>query len=698
MVQTLVFITLLVLRLAAVESSCYTNSTVGSLCVASLVRDLLAVPGAQVNASRKLRNQVEEAVQEFLGTCLGVHSEPLQPLNMLLMQQSEGRGASNLSELVLSQLGFESNLSFVNIFDLTSTVVSNWNDPTSVKYDGFVIDPSAVVDLTDLDALAPLEEFVRQDPQIAWADVLPFFRQVATIYDNHLIAVPFTGQVSVLYYRKDVLDMLGMPVPATWEDLLKVAQLINGTDLNGDNVTDYAICWQMKDCLEAPVLLVQVAAPYLQSKGTAQGWMFDPRDMSLLLNSSAMLKAMKLLRDLQKLVPPDVGCELVHMNFLMGSCAFTIKWSEQFKATEILARPMQGRVGVAQLPGSIEVLNRSTWKLENCTPASCPHATYETSIIAGGQKVLVNRAPHFGYGGFGGAARKGIDPGYQAGVYKFFANLAGPDLSWEFLLDPYNPVGPFRLSHVDVTDENNFKRWTDRGYHPGDTRAFLTAWTDSIRNPNVALDIRILNSFLYRRILSDAAAALLTDVPVESILTNLTSEFMKVLNNTAANVTTIQAAYRTALGYSSGSQPRTVNGDTAPPAPPCCSSRRYLQIYPPVVAVSLVVFLALAGYWLQSRARGRGFLGMPLPPKPRPETTFIVATIPDLPALLRDLPDPVVARALAQYLGLMRKLLRKYRGYEAVPAATPEDVFDMASDPSMSIAANATAAAGIRSA
>ncbi len=59
--------------------------------------------------------------------------------------------------------------------------------------------------------------------------------------------------------------------------------------------------------------------------------MFDPSDLRLLLNSEAMAHAMGLFRRLQALTNPAPACELVHMPFLRGECAFTVKWSEQFK-------------------------------------------------------------------------------------------------------------------------------------------------------------------------------------------------------------------------------------------------------------------------------------------------------------------------------------------------------------------------------
>jgi hypothetical protein len=42
---------------------------------------------------------------------------------------------------------------------------------------------------------------------------------------------------------RDILDKSKMKIPDTWQELIEVAKQINGTDLNGDNESDYALCF-----------------------------------------------------------------------------------------------------------------------------------------------------------------------------------------------------------------------------------------------------------------------------------------------------------------------------------------------------------------------------------------------------------------------------------------------------------------------
>ena len=64
----------------------------------------------------------------------------------------------------------------------------------------------------------------------------------ADLYRNHPL---------LLYYRRDVFEQglpeQGLPggtlIPQTWDELLALAQRLNGTvDLNGDGKKDYALC------------------------------------------------------------------------------------------------------------------------------------------------------------------------------------------------------------------------------------------------------------------------------------------------------------------------------------------------------------------------------------------------------------------------------------------------------------------------
>lgn len=46
----------------------------------------------------------------------------------------------------------------------------------------------------------------------------------------------------MLIYRHDVLKAKGYAVPETWQQLLEVADALNGTDFNADGLADSSLC------------------------------------------------------------------------------------------------------------------------------------------------------------------------------------------------------------------------------------------------------------------------------------------------------------------------------------------------------------------------------------------------------------------------------------------------------------------------
>ncbi len=91
-------------------------------------------------------------------------------------------------------------------------------------------------------------------------------------------------------------------------------------------------------------------APSTPTQGSTSGWLLDPDTLQLLgaaqpsTNTSTggsgpeaespLQRALRVFRSLHALQAPDPGgpgCRYLHTRFLNGSCAFTVKWAQQFK-------------------------------------------------------------------------------------------------------------------------------------------------------------------------------------------------------------------------------------------------------------------------------------------------------------------------------------------------------------------------------
>jgi hypothetical protein len=59
--------------------------------------------------------------------------------------------------------------------------------------------------------------------------------------------------------------------------------------------------------------------------------------------------------------------------------------------------------------------------------------------------------------------------------------------------DPYTPLAPYRISHIDVP------KWVaNTGYHPADIARMLTAFNESIATSNIAIDLRVVSANKFR--------------------------------------------------------------------------------------------------------------------------------------------------------------------------------------------------------
>ena len=72
--------------------------------------------------------------------------------------------------------------------------------------------------------------------------------------DIIILHTPSTGATDTLFFRKDILDRHGLSPPATWRDLLELAERFNGTNTEtGDGEGDlFGTCffWQNAACID----------------------------------------------------------------------------------------------------------------------------------------------------------------------------------------------------------------------------------------------------------------------------------------------------------------------------------------------------------------------------------------------------------------------------------------------------------------
>ncbi len=133
---------------------------------------------------------------------------------------------------------------------LKSMVDDTFTPETGVKVNVEVVDPSALLNavmagrgpnvVLSVGADQPVNlalrnavEDLTQFP--GWEDVFSHYTKSSYEQyglDGHIYAIPETQTFNVMFYRKDVLEELGVEVPQTWQELIELLPTIQGNNLS----------------------------------------------------------------------------------------------------------------------------------------------------------------------------------------------------------------------------------------------------------------------------------------------------------------------------------------------------------------------------------------------------------------------------------------------------------------------------------
>ena len=404
------------------------------------------------------------------------------------------------------------------------------------KYDVVVFSPKWMTDFVKPGYLENLTARVQADRQLEWDDVAPFFRNFIATYKDQIYGVPMDGNFHMVYYRTDLFEKAELESPRTWDDYLAIAKQFHGQDLNGDGIADYGSCIPKKPKSLNHQFFWSVASPFLQSQGTEEGGFFDPETMKPLVNNQAFALALDIYKETMKYAPPNelsLGVDEARALFLTGRCALTLDWGDMGTlAIDPAISKVRDKVGASILPGSKEVLDRTTGKLVACDKFTCPYA------IDG-----VNHAPYAATAGWVGginAAAKGEvkDAGYA--LISYISQPAQSNVDVTIGITGFNP---YRISQF-----TNREAWLEAGMEEETVTKYLGGISVSLNNPNMVLELRIPENALYQRTLLDnALASFLTgQITRDETMEQIEREWEKVTNQMGRD--SQLESYRDSLG------------------------------------------------------------------------------------------------------------------------------------------------------
>ncbi|GLI65577.1 hypothetical protein VaNZ11_009149 [Volvox africanus] len=554
--------------------------------------------------------------------------------------------------------------------------------------DGWIVDPSVTGDLAAANALANLTSYVFADQDLDWSDVSKFFRMVSAYYNKRIIGLPLDGDLLLMYYRRDLFERYNLSVPATWEEFAELAGKMNGTDTDGDGVGDLwgACIDNTQPTCKSLWILTAILAPYVQYLGTKQGVFIDPATMKPLMNNPAMIRAVQLYRSLFASGPRPAECRAANPFFSNGSCLMTINFGDQFKVSAQVTANNSNRqfngsmLGISRLPGSLEVLNRTTDTLVTCTHDTCPYA--QLVRLANGTKAWVNFAPFSAFGGWTGLVNARATQINQLWAFKFFSYISQPNNNIGDVLDPTSGIDPYRTSQLQPSPEN-LARWAAKGYDINATLEYLLTTRDALDYENMVLDVRL-------RSMADVTRFVLATVAdnttwgkqaIDQILIWGQNLMEFELNYSKTNLRDLQIQYWQLIGYS----PSDDRGPRPNQKPESNSTNSNnvshgsgdiveMAVLIPVGTVLMAVGACLL-VWRRVSGHRSLLYGSVKAPMAGQQTTLLITDIQDSTSLWEVLPDVIMDAALKVHHTVVRQALAKHVGYES---ATEGDSFILA--------------------
>ena len=398
--------------------------------------------------------------------------------------------------------------------DLYQKLLTDFATKTN-SYDATVFDPQWMGDYVPPGYLEDLTDRVQADTALQWSDIAPFFRDFSATFQGKVYTIPLDGDFQMVYYRKDLLAKDGLQPPATWDDYISIAKHFQGQDLNGDGKKDYGSCLAMKRAAQSYWAWISIAAAYLQSQGTKQGAFFNTDNMQPLTNNPAAAAALDVYKQLSKIGPPDQLNNDVGNSrglFVTGRCALSLDWGDiGTLAIDPTQSKVADKVGAVILPGSKQVLDRSTNQLADCNPTLCPYA------VNG-----VNHSPFAAFGGWSGAINKASSAKVKDAAFAFLSFMSQPAQSGEDVTIGKTGFNPYRTSHFSKQD-----LWLKAGMSADAATNYLGAIQSSLQSPNMVLDLRIPQTSFYQQTALDTALAqfLAGEISLNQCMTQITNQW-----------------------------------------------------------------------------------------------------------------------------------------------------------------------------
>jgi multiple sugar transport system substrate-binding protein len=326
--------------------------------------------------------------------------------------------------------------------------------------------------------------------QIEADDLVDYLKPPVGTWDGKTYRVTIDGDCHSFAYRTDYFgegSISGMTeVPKTWQEVDAATKALVGKTDPLTGLPAYGYLDPLKGWGGFGFYFIENRATAYAKYPGDPAWLFDPEDMSPLVNNPAWVQAIQDVMDLidanaypADQINADPGTT-AFSQFLAGTGSMLMWWGDVGSSARTSDTSVVGDVvGFGINRGSDRVYNRKSGEWEE---------TY-------------NEAPNMAYLGWGIYVTKRVqgDDKKRKAAWSAAAHLGGKDLS---LWTSAYPSGfqPYRQSHFQ------YDEWEAAGYDRAYVEDYLGSNADSYNHPNAAIEPRIPGIFQYYSVAEDELA------------------------------------------------------------------------------------------------------------------------------------------------------------------------------------------------
>lgn len=350
-----------------------------------------------------------------------------------------------------------------------------------INYDIFVIFSSWAGSILANDHALEISKEIQE--KIDWNDILPIYKNNVLSWNKKYYFFPYDGDNINIYYRKDIFENedyrkkfkqeygYELDVPKTWSQYSDIAKFFNGWDWNNDKEIDYGIAESRIIGYGTMLQFFARAAAY--TKYPNEKTFYFDMNMNPQINNSGFIKALEEYIQIMQYAPSQISNFSpveVRQSFIAGNIAMAIDWADLgAMAQNSKESRVKNKVGYGKLPGANNVYNSKENKWEEIYN--------DPSAINGNWVIVVNK-----------------DSKNKELALEFASFMTSKEMTGKYISKGWSGINPSRYSHLKIED---LTKWEENDFSKDSAKEYLKIISESLRNKNVVLDIRIPGADLY---------------------------------------------------------------------------------------------------------------------------------------------------------------------------------------------------------